>query len=332
MVDAQVDRRRETEAELTEVDRPAADGDHVTVDLHGALPDGDEVVSADDFLHEVGSGRVVPELDVALRGAKVGDVLAFEAEPPTAQGAEAGSKVSFRVLVKEVQEKRLPAVSDEWAAEASEFASLAELREDLRARLSSVKVAQAQLTFQRGALAALAELVDDAEVPDVLVEEETRQRAHDLGHRLEEQGITVPQLLAATGRSEDQLLEELRTDARQTVREDLALRALADAESIDADDEEVEAEIDAMAERLGVGAAEVRARLTRAGRVAAVRSEKRKSKALAWLLEHVEVVDDEGAPVDRSVLRADQAETDTTTSHEAPGESGEAVENGETEP
>lgn len=327
-IDAQVDRLRETEAELTEVDRPATDGDHVTIDLHGTLPTGEEVAGADDFLYEVGSGRVAPELDAELRGAKVGDMLAFDTEAPAGQGAEESTKVAFRVLVKEVQEKQLPAVTDEWAAEASEFATVEELRSDLRERLATAKVSQAQAAFQRGAVAALAELVDEDEIPEVLVEEETQERAHDLGHRLESQGISIAQLLAATGRSEEDLLEELRTDARRSVREDLALRALAEAEAIEVDEDEVDAEIDAMAERLGVRPAEVRDRLIRAGRVAAVRSERRKSKALAWLLEHVEVVDDGGAPVDRSMLTVDQEENDTTTSRGAPEEPGDVVESG----
>lgn len=329
-VDGQIDRLRQTEAELVEVKRAARAGDHLTIDLHGELPDGREVVGADDLLYEVGSGRVVPELDDQLRGAKVGDVLSFDAEAP-ALGASETSKVAFRVLVKEVQEKKLPEVTDEWASEASEFSTVSELRSDLRERLSRVKVVQAQLSFRRGAVAALAELVDDAEVPEPLVEEETRTRAHDLGHRLQEQGLTVPQLLAATGRTEEQLLEEVRGDARQAVREDLALRALAEAESLDATDDEVEAEIDAMARRLGASAAEVRGRLTRAGRIAAVRSEQRKSKALAWLLDHVEVVDEEGTPVDRDVLRVDQGTDETSTTQGAPGEPATAVTNGETE-
>jgi trigger factor len=329
-VDGQIDRLRETEAELVQVKRSARNGDHVTIDLHGTLPDGREVVGADDLLYEIGSGRVVPELDEQLRGAKVGDVLAFDAEPPAGAAGD-DAKVAFRVLVKEVQEKKLPEVTDDWAAEASEFSTVSELRRDLGDRLARVKVVQAQLSFRRGSVAALAELVDDAEVPALLVDEETRARIHDLGHRLEEQGLTVPQLLAATGRTEEELLEEVRGDARQAVREDLSLRALAEAEGLDVTDDEVEAEIDAMAKRLGSSAAEVRGRLTRAGRIAAVRSEQRKSKALAWLLDHVEVVDEEGTPVDRDVLRVDQGTDETSTTQGAPDESGTAVTNGEIE-
>jgi len=197
--------------------------------------------------------------------------------------------------------------------------------------LSQVKVVQAQLSFRRGAVAALAELVDEAEVPAALVEEETRQRVHDLGHRLEEQGLTVPQLLAATGRTEEDLVADVRGEAAESVREDLALRALAEAEALDVTDDEVETEIDAMSKRLGLAESVVRERLTRAGRIAAVRSEQRKSKALAWLLDHVEVVDEDGTPVDRDVLRVDQGADETSTGRESPAESGTSAKNGDAE-
>jgi trigger factor len=304
-VDAQIDRLRDTEAELVEVDRPANNGDHVTIDVHGTLPDGQEVVAADDLLYEVGSGRIVDELDGQLRGAKVGDVLAFSAPAPAAQ-PEGAREISFRVLLKDVKEKKLPAVTDEWAAEASEFSTVEALRADLRERMARVKVVQAQLSLRQGALAALAELVEDDQVPDVLVEEELRQRVQDLGHRLEQQGIGIAQFLELTGQGQEQLVAGLRVEAREAVKGDLALRSLADEESLDVTDDELEAEIDAMASRLQLEPAVVRERLTRAGRIAAVRSEQRKTKALAWLLDHVEVVDEEGAPVSRDDLRVDQ--------------------------
>lgn len=320
-VDAQIDRLRETDAELVEVDRPARDGDHVTIDLHGALPDGQEAIGADDLLYEVGSGRVVPGLDEQLRGAKVGDVLAFSAAIP---GARAGEKeaedgpagagpegaerdIAFRVLLKDVKEKKLPAVNDEWAADASEFSTVDALRADLRERMTRVKMVQAQLSLRQGALAALAELVEDDQVPEVLVDEELRQRLQDLGERLQQQGIGAAQFLELTGQSEEQLLAGLRIEAREAVKSDLALRSLAQQEGLEVGDDEIEAEIGVMGSRLNLDPAVVRERLTRAGRIAAVRSEQRKTKALAWLLDHVEVVDEEGVPLSRDDLRVDQS-------------------------
>src|SRR5580658_4200592 len=126
-VDRQVDRLRENDAELEVVERPAIDSDQVTINLHGTDESGAEVVGVDDYLYEVGSGTVVPELDPELRGAKAGAIVAFEAPTPGNEDAI----VSFRVLVKDVKVKKLPEPTDEWAAESSEFATLAELRADI---------------------------------------------------------------------------------------------------------------------------------------------------------------------------------------------------------
>lgn len=297
-VDAQLDRMRETDAELVEVARPAADGDNVTIDLVGNGGDGAEAMNVSDYLYEVGSGGVVDGLDGQLRGAKVGDVLAFSA---TTGGS---GEVAFRVLVKEVKEKKLPALSDEWAAESSEFSTVDELRADLRTRIGRVKVLQTRLAQRENALGALAELVDEDEVPEVLVEEEVRQRVHDLSHRLEEQRIGLDAFLQATGRTGDELVAQVRTDALRAVKVDLALRALAEAEALEVTDDEMAAELEAMASRMDVDAKELRRRLDHAGRTAAVRSEQRKSKALTWLLDHVAMVDEEGNEVSQKDVAA----------------------------
>jgi trigger factor len=306
-IDRQLDLMRDTEAELVEVGRPAVDGDNVTIDLRGTGGDGEEVVNLEDFMYEVGSGRVAPELDVELRGAKVGDILAFTATRP------GSPEVAFRVLVKDVKEKRLPHLTDEWAAESSEFSTVAELREDLGRRIGTAKGLQARFAKRENALTALAELVDEAEVPDILVEEEVRQRVHDLSHRLEEQRISIEQFLEATGRTGEELVAQVRVESQRAVRADLALRALADAEALEVTDDDLTAEIEAMAARLETEPEALRQQLDRAGRTAAVRSEQRKSKALTWLLDHVGMVDEEGNEVTGEEL----TEPDPTDS--APG-------------
>ena len=310
-VDAQLLRLRDNEGELVAAGRPAVDGDHLTIDIHGTAA-GREVAGADDFLYEVGSGSIVPELDEQLRGATPGAVLAFVATPPDQP------EISFKVLVKDVQRKELPDATDAWAAESSEFSTLDELRDDIRARLAQGKLAQTQMALRENGLAALVDLVDDDEVPDVLVEEELRQRVHDLSHRLERQRITIDQLLAATGRSSDELMAEVRIEAFRSVKADLALRAVADAQDLSVSDEEFEMEVAAMAARMEIEPAALEAQLDRAGRTAAVRSEQRKIKAMTWLLDHVDLVDDGGSPISRDDLRVDsgaeEADSDDASS------------------
>ncbi|HLH28983.1 MAG TPA: trigger factor, partial [Acidimicrobiales bacterium] len=297
-VQAQLDRLRATTGELVEVTRPARDGDQVTIDVHGAVDAGGESIDADDFLYEVGSGSAVPGLDDQLRGSRVGDILSFEAPV-----APSGLSAAVRVLVKEVKELVLPEVTDEWAAESSEFETVEELKADIAARLRERKVLEARIARQQGAMAALVELVTE-DVPDALVDSEVRERLHDLEHRLEQQGLSLAQFLAATNQSEAEFVAQLREGAVESVKADLALRAVADAEGIEVTDEELESELAAMGERLGTSPEAVRERLERSGRLSAVRSERRKIKAARWLVEHVELVDEQGSPVAAEELDA----------------------------
>src|ERR1700722_11191357 len=174
-IDHQVDRLRENDAELESVGRPAQDGDLVSIDLHGNDASGAEVVGVDDYLYEVGSASVVAELDDAVRGVKSGEILAFTAPAP---GTD--EPISFRVLVKDVKIKKLPEATDEWAAESSEFETVAELRTDISERVSRVKLVQTQMAYREKTLEALAELVSDEDVPEVLVDAEVNERLHDL--------------------------------------------------------------------------------------------------------------------------------------------------------
>ncbi len=302
-IDGQVDRLRENDAELESVGRPAIDGDLVSIDLHGNDASDAEVVGIDDYLYEVGSGTITPELDVELRGAKTGAILAFTSPAP---GNE-DEIISFRVLVKDVKVKKLPEPTDEWAAESSEFATVAELRADISERMARVKLVQSQMALREKTVEAVAGLVDDGDVPEVLVDGEVNERLHDLQHRLEAQKLGLGEYLQATGRTPDDLLAAVRVDAQRAVKADLALRALAEAEELTVTDDELEAEIASMAQRMETSPAELRRQLDTAGRTGAVRSELRKSKALQWLLDHVELFDEEGNPMSRDDLKIDAA-------------------------
>jgi trigger factor len=299
----QIDRLRENDAVLETVDRPAIDGDLVTIDLHGNDASGAEVIGVDDYLYEVGTATIVPELDSELHGNKAGAILAFDAPNP----ADPESHVSFRVLVKEVKVKRLPEVTDEWASESSEFDTVEELRADIEKRIGQVKLIQSQMALRQNTIAALAGLVADEDVPEVLVDDEVNERLHDLQHRLEAQKIGLAEYFQATGTSPDELLAAVRVEAQASVKADLALRALVEAEELPLTDDEVNAEIERMAERMGTTPADLRRQLDTAGRTGAVRSEIRKGKALEWLLDHVALFDEEGNPMSRDDLTAKAA-------------------------
>ena len=317
-VQQQVDRLRENDAELEVVDRPAIDGDLVTIDLHGNDASDAEVVGVDDYLYEVGSGTVVPELDKELHGAKAGAIVAFDAASPQ----NPDEQIAFRVLVKEVKNKKLPDETDEWAAESSEFATMAELRADIDERIRRVKLVQTQMSLRQKAVEALSGLVSDDDVPEILVDAEVNERLHDLQHRLEAQKLGLAEYFQATGTSPDELLASVRVDAHAAVKADLALRALVEAEELPLSDDELDAEVSTMAERMDTSPADLRHRLDTAGRTGAVRSELRKGKALEWLLDNVDLVDEEGNPMSRDDLKVDASgdgdvEQDEKTSEDA---------------
>jgi trigger factor len=297
-IDAQIERLRQQYGELTAVDRPAIDADHVTITINGSRDDEPIAgLQADDYLYEVGTGSIADELDENLRGSKVGDILSFEAQPQDPDEPP----VQFRVIVKDVKEKVLPNVTDEWANEVSEFETVDELRGDIADRITKVRKIQGQIAVREKTATVLVELVDE-DVPEALVGGEMQQRLQDFAMRLQAQGVTPDQYFEATGQSQASLVEELRELAIQGVKADLALRAVADAESIEATDEDVDEEIERLGERLEQKPAKLRQDLERADQIPAVRSDIRKRKALDWLVEHVELVDEQGEPIERAAL------------------------------
>ena len=242
-----------------------------------------------------------PSSTSSCAAAKAGAILAFEAPNPN----DTEQQVSFRVLLKEVKIKKLPEVTDEWAAESSEFETVADLKADIEDRMSRVKLIQSQMALRQKSLEALSALVAEDEVPEVLVDSEVNERLHDLQHRLEAQKMSLNEYFQATGSTPDDLLAAVRVDADAAVKADLALRALVESEELTLSQEELDAEVATMAERMGTTAVELRRQLDTAGRTGAVRSELRKNKALEWLLDHVALFDEEGNPMSRDDLKAD---------------------------
>jgi trigger factor len=158
------------------------------------------------------------------------------------------------------------------------------------------------------------------------------RRLHDLAHRLDEQmpGITIPQYLAASGQDQEEFLDGVREGATNAVRADLALRAVALQEAIEVSDDDVDAEITRLAERLGEKPAKVRKDLERRGVTQAVRSDLERGKALTFLIDHATVVDEEGNPVDFEAARnEDASSSDDTTSDTTSSETAESVEESE---
>ena len=201
----------------------------------------------------------------------------------------------------EVREKVLPELDDDFAAEATEFETLDELRDDLRARMAPFKRSQAIVQVRNNTADALAELVEE-EPPKALVDQDVQNRMEDFFGLLQAQGLAPEQYLSSIEGGPQAFLEELRAGATRAVKANLALRAIVAEQELDVTDEELDVQFALIAERSGDKVARVRKEFERSGQVSALRSEMRNQRALDWLIERVELVDGDGNAIDRSLL------------------------------
>lgn len=306
-IDQQLDAMRGQFAELEIVERPASEGDHVTIDISGTH-EGEEVpgLTTTDYDYEVGSGAVVAEIDENLVGASAGDDVEFDAAHPDPDEEE---PLHFAITVKEVKEAVLPELDDAWAAEASEFETLEELRADLVTRLTAMKISQARMAVQQNTAEALAGLITD-DVPEAMIEGEISARIQDFVNRLQQQGADVAEYMSSIGLTAETLSEQFREPAEQAVRVDLALRAVAVAEDLSPDDAAVTEAIVEMATQVGQDADKLEKRLVEFGQISSLRADIAKQNALEWLTENVELTDDEGATIERSELEFPTTDAD----------------------
>lgn len=311
-LEERLDSIRRQHSELKAVDRAAADGDHVTIDIAGTI-DGEAVpgLTAEDYDYVVGSGAVVAEIDENLRGASADAELTFTADHPDESQDDT---IDFVIKVKEVQEQVLPEPTDEFAKEASEFETINELRDDLTSRLEDVKRAQSAQALDEKTGEALAALVTD-EISEALLEDEIENRAQDMAMRLQAQGIELEQYLQITGTTPEMFREQLKEQAEVSARVDLALRSIADSEDIEVSEDDLDDELRVLATQLDQPLEAIREQLDTAGRLKAIRSDMRIRAALQWVTERAEIVDENGNPVDRALLEQPEHDHDHDHDH-----------------
>ncbi len=289
-IDEWIERLRERFAELEPAERPAIEGDFVTIDLHATV-DGAEVedLARTDYLYNVGSGEFGPALDAQLTGKKPGEIMEAHDQIPERFGAElAGKAGDYRVLVKDVKARRLPDVNDELAKTASEFDTLQELRDDLRERLHDLKEREAAGVVRDRALEAMIEKVD-VELPDSLIEEETEHRIAHSKERAERAGVTLEQLLEAQGWDEARLREDSRDHAVRGIKADLVLEGVARAADIDVTAEEIGTEVATLAQAYGRDPKELAKQLDRSGQIVSLAGDIIRTKALDLLVERADI-------------------------------------------
>ena len=269
LVERELDALRATVAELVPVEgRPVGPEDTVIVDL--VSPNGE---TRRDYVVELGRGAVVEKIEHGIPGMRAGETkeIPFELGDGTTQ--------SVTVTVNEIKEKVLPEVDDELAKAATEFETIAQLREDIESRLRAQIEEEIEAQFRADVADALVDASKvDASGP--LVEARTRELLRGLAQQVESRGVQLDTYLQMTGQSPDQLLARLHDEASRSVARELVLEAAADKLGIDVPDEEIEALVREQAEALGDDPEETLMRLRESGRIETLRDDLRLRNAL----------------------------------------------------
>ncbi len=285
-IEAEVERLRERSGRLETVDRAAGEGDFVVMDYLGTL--GGEAFAGGegrDQMIELGSGRLVPGFEEQLTGAKAGDERTVTVTFPDDYGAEelAGNEAEFAVTVKEVKAKELPALDDALAEEAG-FDTLDELRDDIRERITEAEGSRVEAEFREAALdAAVANAT--VEVPEALVEARSHELWDQMLHSLSHQGISKEMYLQISGRSEEDIVAEGKTDAELQLKREAVLAAVVEAESIEPSEEEILAALEEAAPQEQTSASKLLERMKSANRLDTFKAELANRKALDLLTE-----------------------------------------------
>jgi len=242
-VDTQLETLRERFAEVDVVERPAATGDLVSIDLVFAV-DGESIESSqvEDALYEVGSAGVTPMLDEQVVGAVGGDTFTYDDALPAEYPEYGGQTATFTVTVKDVREKTLPALDDDFASAAGGFDSMDELRSDMRNSLLRRQIEEAHHQVRGDVLEAYLARVD-VPLPPSMVEYEVEQQLAQLDGQAGQFGIDADVLLEAQGMTRDEFAENARESAETSVKAQLVLNALSQTLSLNFDPREIDREI-----------------------------------------------------------------------------------------
>jgi trigger factor len=282
IVDREIERVREGFARLEPVERAAVEGDALLIDFEGLLDDkAFEGGKADDYLLQLGSGQLIEGFEEQLVGVEPGEERTITVTFPEDYQAEhlAGKEAQFNVKVKEVREKILPELDDDFASDASEFDTIEELRADVREKVGAALGSRAEEDFR---IAAIDAAVDAAtvDVPADLVTARATERWERMERQLAGRGMDPNTFLQMQGKTRDELIEESKPDAERELQRESVVTAIAEAEGIEVTDEELIDALEHSAEHERTTPEKLLERLRANGRDAMVRDDIRARKAI----------------------------------------------------
>jgi trigger factor len=287
VVDTEIERIREGFARLEQVDRPSAEGDSLLIDFEGLL-DGAafEGGKAEDYLLALGSGQLIEGFEEQLTGSKGGEEREVEVTFPEEYQAEhlAGKDAVFEVKVKEVREKILPELDDDFASDASEFDTLAELRADIAEKVGAALNSRAEEDFRIAAIDA-AVAASTVDVPADLVTARATERWERMERQLAQRGMDPNAFLQMQGKTREELIEESKPDAVKELKREAVVTAIAEAEAIEVSDEEMVEALAHSAEHERTTPEKLLERLRENGRDAMIADDIRARKAIELVAE-----------------------------------------------
>jgi trigger factor len=268
-VDKAVDKERESNSRMIDIDdRAVENGDMIKLNFEGFI-DGVafEGGKGEDYPLTIGSGSFIPGFEEQLVGAKIGEDVEVNVTFPENYQAEAlkGKAAVFKCKVNEIKVKELPEADDEFAKDVSEFDTIAEYRDDIRAKLLEKKEQDAKRVKQNR---VVEKAVANAtmEIPDAMVDEQVRRMADEFSRRIQSQGITMEQYMQFTGMTADKMLEQWRPEALKRIQNSLVLEAIAKAEEIQISDERLDEEFEKMAAQYKMEVSKVKELMGDAGK------------------------------------------------------------------
>jgi len=250
-INAEIEKERESNGRMVEVtDRPIQNGDIATIDFEGFVDDvAFEGGKGENYPLTIGSGSFIPGFEEQLVGKNNGDAVDVNVTfPEDYHAAELKGKAAvFKVVVKEIKAKELPEIDDEFAAEVSEFDTLAEYKEDIKKKITERKEKDARVAKEAAVLDAI--IADSAmDIPEAMLETQQRQLFDEMAQRLQMQGISLQQYFQYTGLDAQTMMEHAKPQAEKRIKSRLVLEAIVAAEGIVATDEDYEKEVANMAE------------------------------------------------------------------------------------
>lgn len=308
LVDQELEALRQTVAELVPADdRPAREGDALVVDL--VSPSGE---SQSDTVVELGSGRLVEEIERELVGASAGDSKEISYELAD------GSSATVTVTVKHVNEKVLPEIDDELARAASEFDTLAELRADIEGRIRAALDEEIEAAYRAAAVDTLVR-ASKVQAAGPLVETRARELLDGFVRSLGRRGITPEQYFEVTGQQPEVLVAQMRAEAAQSLARELALEAVAEKAAIEVSDDDVKALVREQAEASGDDPDEVIADIWSNGHHETLREDLRLKAALDRLASDVKPISVEQAEAREKLWTPDKENKETEKKLWTPG-------------